>query len=161
MSFRLTSADIHDATRLPEAQVLNGMGYSGGNLSPHLKWDGAPAGAKSFVVTCYDPDAPTGSGWWHWVVADIPADVSELQTGAGASDAALPTGALHTRTDFGKPGYGGAAPPPGPAHRYIFTVHALSIASLGVDREASGALVGFLVHKNALGSASITTTYGG
>jgi Raf kinase inhibitor-like YbhB/YbcL family protein len=158
MTFRLWSRDIKDGARLPEAQVLNGMGYNGGNISPHLAWEGTPAGTESFIVTCYDPDAPTGSGWWHWVVADIPGNVSELSPGAGAS---LPAGAFESRTDFGAPGYGGAAPPPGSPHRYIFTVHALKVKSIGVDRDASGALVGFMAHMNGLGKATITATYGG
>ncbi|MBS0975829.1 YbhB/YbcL family Raf kinase inhibitor-like protein, partial [Serratia rubidaea] len=84
MTFRLYSNDLQDGAAMPEAQVFNGMGYQGENLSPHLAWSGAPAGSKSFVVTLFDPDAPTGSGWWHWVVANIPADVSELPTGAGS-----------------------------------------------------------------------------
>lgn len=159
MAFQLTSRDIKDGNRLPEAQVLNGMGYSGGNTSPHLAWTGAPAGTKSFVVTCYDPDAPTGSGWWHWVVANIPSDVAELPSGAGGTGG-LPAGALQVRTDFGSPGYGGAAPPPGPAHRYVFTVHALKVDKLELDADASPALVGFMVHLNTLGRADIVTVYG-
>jgi Raf kinase inhibitor-like YbhB/YbcL family protein len=158
MTFRLWSRDIKDGARLPETQVLNGMGYNGGNISPHLAWEGVPEGTESFIVTCYDPDAPTGSGWWHWIVADIPANVSELPTGVGAS---LPAGAFESRTDFGAPGYGGAAPPPGAPHRYIFTIHALKVKSIGVDRDASGALVGFMAHMNGLGKATITATYGG
>lgn len=160
MSFQLTSKDIKDGARLPEAQVLNGMGYSGGNTSPHLAWTSAPAETKSFVVTCYDPDAPTGSGWWHWVVANIPANVTELPTGAGGGKGSLPSGALQTRTDFGGAGYGGAAPPPGPAHRYIFTVHALKVEKLDLDADASPALVGFMVHMNTLGKAEMVTVYG-
>jgi Raf kinase inhibitor-like YbhB/YbcL family protein len=161
MAFRIWSRDIEEGARLSEAQVLNGMGHNGGNVSPHLAWEGAPEGTESFVVTCYDPDAPTGSGWWHWVVADIPANVSELPTGTGSGAAALPAGAIETRTDFGAPGYGGAAPPPGAPHRYIFTVHALKVKTIGVDREASAALVGFMANMNGLGKAAITTTYGG
>ena len=158
MTFKLHSRDMRDGGTMAMAQVFNGMGHSGGNVSPHLAWDGAPEGTQSFVVTCYDPDAPTGSGWWHWIVVDIPASVSELAN--GASPNALPHGALETRTDYGKPGYGGAAPPPGRNHRYVFTVHAMKIASVGLDREASGALVGFMAHMNGLGSASMTVTYG-
>src|SRR5215469_9122223 len=111
MSFRLTSKNLKDGGTMPEAQVFNGMGYQGGNLSPHLAWEDAPAGTKSFVVTLYDPDAPTGSGWWHWVLINIPASINELAEGSGSGKDKLPKGALQTRTDFGAPGYGGAAPP--------------------------------------------------
>ena len=159
MAFRIWSNDFKDGAKLPEAQVFNGMGYQGQNLSPHLAWEGAPEGTKSFVITAYDPDAPTGSGWWHWVVANIPADTTELPRGAGSGGASLPAGALQTRTDFGKPGYGGAAPPPGESHRYIFTVHALSVEKLDIDPEASGALVGFMTHMNRIAKASITAIY--
>lgn len=161
MTFTLTSKDIRDGERLPQAQVFNGMGHSGDNLSPHLAWSGAPEGTRSFVVTCFDPDAPTGSGWWHWLVANIPANVTELPTGAGSGKGGLPAGAVQCRTDFGSPGYGGAAPPPGPPHRYIFTVHALKVDRIDVDEQCSGAMVGFNVHFNSLASASITATYGG
>jgi Raf kinase inhibitor-like YbhB/YbcL family protein len=159
MAFKLWSRDIQDGAPLPQAQVFNGMGHSGGNVSPHLAWEGAPAGTESFVLTCYDPDAPTGSGWWHWVVANIPADVAELPTGASGKGL-LPAGALETRTDYGQPGFGGAAPPPGPPHRYVFTIHALKAKTIPVDREASGALVGFMVHMNGIGKATLTATYG-
>lgn len=158
MSFRLSSNDLKEGQRMPEAQVFNGMGYSGGNRSPHLAWDGAPAGTQSFVVTCYDPDAPTGSGWWHWVVINIPASVKELPGGAG-SGKNLPPGALQIRTDFGKPGYGGAAPPAGPDHHYIFTVHALKVPKLDLDEQASPAMVGFMCNFNGLGKATLTATY--
>ena len=160
MSFQLTSNDLKDGTRMPEAQVFNSFGYSGGNTSPHLAWSGAPEGTKSFVVTCYDPDAPTGSGWWHWVVINLPASTKELATGSGGATGKLPAGALQTRTDFGVPGYGGAAPPPGPVHHYIFTVHALKVEKLDLDAQVSGAMVGYMVHMNSLGKASLTVTYG-
>lgn len=160
MTFRLTSRDIRDGERLPRAQVYDGMGHDGENRSPHLAWEGEPEGTRSFVVTCFDPDAPTGSGWWHWLVANIPASVHELPAGAGSAGGRLPPGAVHGRTDFGTPGYGGAAPPPGPAHRYIFTVHALKVDRIDVDEQSSGAVVGFNVHFNVLASASITATWG-
>lgn len=115
MAFRLYSNDLQDGAKMPERQVFNGMGYHGDNLSPHLAWEDAPAGTKSFAITVYDPDAPTGSGWWHWVVANIPANVHELPQGAGSGKPGLPAGAVQTRTDFGKAGYGGAAPPQGKA----------------------------------------------
>ena len=159
MTFRLMSNDFAEGGKLPNAQVLNGMGHNGGNISPHLKWEGAPEGTKSYVVTCYDPDAPTGSGWWHWVVANIPASVRELPAGAGSGKAALPQGAMQTRTDFGEPGYGGAAPPPGGAHRYVFTVHAIGSEALEVSPEASAAYVGFQCHFNSLGKATLSAMY--
>ncbi|ALV92991.1 MULTISPECIES: kinase inhibitor [Pantoea] len=156
---RVFSQDFNDGDKMPERHVFNGMGYTGDNLSPHLAWEDAPEGTKSFVVTCYDPDAPTGSGWWHWVVANLPADVTELAQGAGSGVAALPASAIQTRTDFGQTGYGGAAPPQGESHRYIFTVHAMDTDKIDVDAGASGAMVGFNVHFHALASASITVKY--
>nr|WP_289508275.1 kinase inhibitor [Escherichia coli] len=124
---KLISNDLRDGDKLPHRHVFNGMGYDGDNISPHLAWDDVPAGTKSFVVTCYDPDAPTGSGWWHWVVVNLPADTRVLPQGFGSGLVAMPDGVLQTRTDFGKTGYDGAAPPKGETHRYIFTVHALDI----------------------------------
>lgn len=123
-------------------------------------WPGRRAdGHQSFVVTCYDPDAPTGSGWWHWVVVNLPADTRVLTQGFGSGLVAVPDGVIQTRTDFGKAGYGGAAPPKGETHRYIFTVHALDVERLEVDEDASGAMVGFNVHFHSLASASITAMF--
>ncbi|WP_338562290.1 kinase inhibitor [Erwinia sp. E_sp_B04_7] len=156
---KLISQDFKDGDKLPERQVFNGMGYQGDNLSPHLAWDDVPSGTKSFVVTCYDPDAPTGSGWWHWGVANLSADTRVLPQGAGSGVADLPEGSVQTRTDFGSSGYGGAAPPKGESHRYIFTVYALDVEKLEVDENASGAYLGFNVHFHQLGSASITAMY--
>lgn len=156
---RIYSHNFNDGETMPERHVFNGMGYQGDNISPHLAWDEVPEGTKSFVVTCYDPDAPTGSGWWHWVVANIPAAVTVLPQGAGSGQAALPEEAIQTCTDFGKAGYGGAAPPQGESHRYIFTVHALDVDKIEVDENASGAMVGFNVHFHRLASASITVMY--
>ncbi|MDU4002844.1 kinase inhibitor [Pluralibacter gergoviae] len=156
---KLISHDFNDGDTLPNRHVFSGMGYDGENISPHLAWDDVPPGTKSFVVTCYDPDAPTGSGWWHWIVANLPAATRELAQGAGSGIAWLPDGAIQTRTDFGKAGYGGAAPPKGESHRYIFTVHALDVDSIEVDEGASGAMVGFNVHFHTLGSASVTAMY--
>lgn len=153
MTFTLSSNDITDGGALPDAQV-----YAGGNTSPHLKWSGAPEGTKSYAVTCYDPDAPTGSGFWHWTVANIPADVTELATGAASRG--MPAGAVQGRTDFGEPGFGGAAPPPGHGpHRYIFTVFAVDTDRLDVTPENSGAVFGFNLHFHTLARASITATY--
>lgn len=156
---RLISQDIHEGEKLHNRHVFNGMGYEGDNISPHLAWDEVPPGCKSFAVTCYDPDAPTGSGWWHWVVVNLPADTRVLPQGSGSSLVALPEGAFETRTDFGKAGYGGAAPPKGKTHRYIFTVHALDVEKLDVDEDASGAMVGFNIHFHSLDRASITALY--
>ncbi|MCG0995231.1 kinase inhibitor [Acetobacter indonesiensis] len=161
MAFVLSSPAFTEGAPLPQAQVYNGMGQTGQNLSPALEWKGAPDGTKSFVITVYDPDAPTGSGWWHWVVANIPATVTALPEGAGSGKGGLPEGALQIRTDFGVPGYGGAAPPPGPVHHYVFKVHALDVPNLEVTSDSSPALVGFMVHHHSLGSASLTAVYGG
>ncbi len=159
MAFRLISADLQDGGKLPLAQVFNGMGHEGANLSPHLAWEDPPEGARSFVLTAFDPDAPTGSGWWHWGVIDIPAEVRELPAGAGSEATALPCGAKQTRTDFGMPGYGGAAPPPGPSHRFIFRVRAISAPSLGLDDGASGAMVSAMSGMQSLGEATLTVHY--
>ncbi len=159
MAFTLISHDLKDGQKMPERHVFNGMGYSGENISPHLAWDGVPAGTKSFVITVYDPDAPTGSGWWHWLVANLPADTRSLPQGAGSGLGGLPTQAVQARTDFGKAGYGGAAPPQGDTHRYQFSVHALDVESIEVDENASGAVVGFNLHFHSLGKATLTVTY--
>ncbi len=159
MSFRLLSSELTEAGVLPKAQVFNAMGFDGGNTSPRLAWENAPEGTKSFVVTMYDPDAPTGSGWWHWIVVDIPASATELASGAGSGQASLPAGASQTRNDFGFAGYGGAAPPPGSTHHYILTIHALSVEKLELDPLASGAMVGFLIYMHSLGKATLTVTY--
>jgi len=150
MTFTLTSNDLADGGTLPDAQV-----QAMGNTSPHLAWSAAPEGTKSFAITCFDPDAPTGSGFWHWTVANIPADVSEIPAGGP-----LPDGAVEGRTDFGEPGFGGAAPPPGHGpHRYVFTVFAVGVDQLPVTPEDSGAKYGFNLHFHTLATASITATY--
>jgi hypothetical protein len=158
--FTLTSADVKPNGTLSEQQVYAGFGCSGANVSPGLAWQNPPQGTKSFVVTVYDPDAPTGSGWWHWVVWNIPATAKELPRGAGGAQGQLPAGAVQGRTDFGAPGFGGACPPPGKPHRYVFTVYALKVERLDVPADASPAMVGFMTKANALGSASFTAHYG-
>ena len=163
--FTLKSADIAPGARITDKHVYKGFGCEGGNVSPALEWSGAPAGAKSFAVTMYDPDAPTGSGWWHWVVFNIPASTTKLEQGAGdAGGARLPAGAAQSRTDFGGPGYGGPCPPEGVSlkkpHRYIFTVFALKVDKLDLGPDSSGALVGYMLNANALGKASFTGLYG-
>ena len=158
--FTLRSADVKPGAMLTEQQVFNGFGCSGANVSPQLSWQNAPQGTKSFVLTVYDPDAPTGSGWWHWVVYDIPASTKELPQGAGSGKAPLPDGAKQGRTDFGAPGFGGACPPPGDKpHRYVFTVYALKLDKLDVPADASPAFIGFMTHASSLGSATFTAKY--
>jgi Raf kinase inhibitor-like YbhB/YbcL family protein len=157
----LTSDDIEDGKRLPNAHVADIMGCTGDNQSPHLRWTGAPAETKSFAVTCFDPDAPTGSGFWHWVLFDMPATVTELPRGAGSGDmTGLPGGAIHARNDTGAPGYVGAAPPPGHGeHRYVFAVHALGLPTLGLDASATPAFVGFTLTFNTLARGVIVATF--
>ena len=158
--FTLTSADVKPGATLTEQQVFNGFGCSGANVSPQLSWKDAPAGTKSYVVTVYDPDAPTGSGWWHWVVYDVPATATELAQGAGSGTAALPEGAKQGRTDFGAPGFGGACPPPGDKpHRYVFTIYALKVDRLDAPADAPPALIGYMTRANSLGSAPFTAKY--
>ncbi|QKJ66535.1 YbhB/YbcL family Raf kinase inhibitor-like protein [Deefgea piscis] len=152
--FQLTSQDIQANAPMTQKQEFNGFGCSGANISPQLSWKNAPAGTKSFAITVFDPDAPTGSGWWHWNVVNIPAQVQSIASGA------VPAGALETRTDFGQSGYGGACPPVGDkAHRYIYTVWALDTEKLPVDANASGALVGFMLNQHQLAKAQLTATY--
>jgi len=159
--FTLSSPTLADQQALPYQHVLNGFGCTGGNVSPALAWHNPPEGAKSFAVTVYDPDAPTGSGWWHWVVFNIPADAAGLAEGAGSAGGKLPAGAVQSRTDFGAPGYGGACPPQGHGdHRYVFTVYALDVPALDLAPDSSAALVGFVLGGHTLGKASLTATYG-
>jgi Raf kinase inhibitor-like YbhB/YbcL family protein len=160
--FALELPGIRPNSTLSDAQVFNGFGCSGKNLSPAVKWSGAPAGTRSYAVTLYDPDAPTGSGWWHWLVFDIPASVTALPERAGDADGKLlPAGALQGRTDFGTTGFGGACPPQGDKpHRYIFTVYALKVEKIDVPAGASAAMVGYMLNANQLAKSSITALYG-
>ncbi|AXP02782.1 MULTISPECIES: kinase inhibitor [Pseudomonas] len=156
--FSLTSQDIAENRPLTSREVFQGFGCEGGNTSPELSWSNAPAGTKSYAVTVYDPDAPTGSGWWHWTVVNLPASTKSLPRGVGSN---LPAGAVQGRTDYGQPGFGGACPPVGDKpHRYQFTVWALKVDKLPLDNQASGALVGYMLNANALAKATITSTYG-
>jgi Raf kinase inhibitor-like YbhB/YbcL family protein len=164
MTFTVRSNSFKDGDYLPNAHILSaefGFGCQGNNQSPHLAWSGAPAGTKSFALTCFDPDAPTGSGFWHWLVVNIPADVTQLDVDAGNPTAPkLPQGALQTRTDFGTPGYGGPCPPAGDhPHRYLFTVFAVGTDRLSVTADTSAAVIGFQLHFNTLARAAIMGLY--
>lgn len=155
-SLKVTSQALSKGKTIANAHVFNGMDCKGENISPDLKWEGAPKETKAFAITVFDPDAPTDSGWWHWSIVNIPATVTSLP--AGASSANLPAGAVEGRTDFGKPGYGGPCPPPGKPHRYIFKVYALKDL-IPVDKEASGAMVAFYANHLKLAEGSIEAKY--
>jgi hypothetical protein len=160
-SFRVTSPDLESKGRIAMTHVFNGMGCTGQNISPTLQWSNAPAGTKSFAVTAYDPDAPTGSGWWHWVVYNIPATTTSLQAGAGNSNGrSLPSGAAQGNTDFGSRGYGGPCPPPGKPHHYHFTVFALKVDKIDIPNNSTAAFVGFNLNANKLATARVTGLYG-
>ncbi|MFF4985934.1 YbhB/YbcL family Raf kinase inhibitor-like protein [Streptosporangium saharense] len=155
-AFEVVSDDIAEGGVLPGTHV-----YESGNLSPHLRWSGAPEGTASYAVTCFDPDAPTCSGWWHWLLVDIPAGVTELPRGAGSGDMkGLPEGAFHGRNDYGTFDFGGAAPPPGPPHRYVFAVHALGVASAELTPDQTAAIFSGTVNHHALARAVLTVEYG-
>ncbi|PWC34428.1 phosphatidylethanolamine-binding protein [Azospirillum sp. TSO35-2] len=162
MAFELRSPDFTANTPIPERNVFAGFGCTGGNQSPTLSWSEPPAGTRSLAATVYDPDAPTGSGWWHWVVFNLPVQTRALPAGAGdPAKPALPAGAVQSRTDFGGPGYGGPCPPQGDTpHRYIVTVHALKVESLPLPADASGAMVGFNLNAATIAKATLTARYG-
>jgi Raf kinase inhibitor-like YbhB/YbcL family protein len=159
--FTVLSSDITEGATLAMPQVSGIFGAGGQDVSPQLSWSGFPPETKSFVVTCYDPDAPTGSGFWHWAVLDIPTDVTQLPTNAGSEDGAgLPAGALVVNNDAGRPGYLGAAPPQGHGpHRYIFAVHALSVDQVGVDNTVSNAIAGFNMFGKVIARGVLTAVY--
>ena len=154
----LTSPDVTPGGRIAGEQTFNAGECVGGNVSPTLAWSGAPKGTKSFAVSMDDPDSP-GGGFWHWWVANLPADTTGLPKGAG-SGTGLPAGAVQARNDYGTMGYGGPCPPPGKPHHYQITVYALDVDKLGVDPNASPAVVGFNVHAHTLAKATLTGLYG-
>lgn len=154
-SFTVTSSDITDGQPLPMPQVSGVLGAGGQDVSPQLSWSGFPAETRSFAVTCFDPDAPTASGFWHWALADIPADVTELESSANP-----PTGAISVRNDAGSTGYVGAGPPPGHGpHRYVFAVHAVDVEKLGIDGSVTPAILGFNLFGHTIARALLVATY--
>lgn len=157
-SFTLSSPDIVDGRPLTKQQEFSGFGCNGDNISPALAWSNPPKGTQSYAITVYDPDAPTGSGWWHWTLVNLPVSVKSLPRNVGKN---LPVGAVEGRTDYGKPGFGGACPPVGDKpHRYQFTVWALKVDKLPIDNQSSGALVGYMLNANSLAKATLTSPYG-
>lgn len=159
-NFTLISKDL--GGQLSDQQVFSGFGCTGKNISPLLLWKNAPSNTRSFAITVYDPDAPTGSGWWHWIVFNIPATVTQLAADAGnpAKDFA-PKGSIQSVTDYGKPGFGGACPPVGDKpHRYVFTVYALKVEKLELESTSPPAMVGYYLNQNALAKASLISYYG-
>ncbi len=161
--FSLSSSDLEANGSIGLKHVFNGFGCEGENISPALSWSQPPPQTQSFALLVHDPDAPTGgSGWWHWLMVDIPVSSSRLTTGAGRSNGSgLPPGARQIRSDYGTPGWGGPCPPVGNApHRYTFTLHALKVKTLELPPDPSAALVGFMVNSQSLGKASFTSFYG-
>ena len=160
-AFKLTSTDI-PAGKFGNDQVFNGFGCSGKNVSPALSWSGVPDGTKSLALTVYDPDAPTGSGWWHWVVINIPVTATGLPNGAGgANSKTLPAGSRQIRNDFSAAQYGGPCPPKGDSpHRYIFTLYALNVPKIDLPADASAAYAGFNIRASALGQTRLNATFG-
>ena len=159
--FKLTSKDVKEGGVIADKFVFNSFGCTGGNVSPSLEWSNPPAGTKSFALMVHDPDAPTGSGFWHWVVYNIPADARSLAAGAGAAPSTtLPKGSVQSATDFGVPGWGGPCPPPGSGvHHYRFMLLALSVEKLELPANATAAFVGFNARGNLLGEATLTGLY--
>ena len=161
--FSLESPDINQRKPITNKYVFNGFGCSGENVSPALVWMSPPADAKSYALMVHDPDAPTGgSGWWHWIVVNIPKSTIGLQQGAGDPVLKkLPTGAVQVRTDFGTAGWGGPCPPVGDKpHRYVFTLYALGVEKLDIPNDATAALAGFMINSNAIAKATLTARYG-
>ena len=159
-SFTATSEDFTDGSALAATFAFAGAADGAQNRSPQLSWTDAPEATKSYVVTCFDPDAPTPSGFWHWVLVDLPATTTSLAQGAGTAGGALPGGAFHVRNDWSGRDYGGCYPPDGDRpHRYYFVVHAVDVESLGLDDDASAAVVSFNLAFHTLARAQLVGTF--
>lgn len=156
---KVASQSIKNGQTISNSYVFNSFGCSGENKSPQVSWQKGPTGTKFYAVTIYDPDAPTGSGWWHWLVVNIPSTVLELPEGASKNSQLLPAGSLETRTDFGSPGYGGPCPPAGDkAHRYYIKVFALK-EKINVEKDSSGAMVGYSINANKIAEGQVMGRY--
>lgn len=160
--FSLRSPQMKAGDRMAMQQVFDGFGCTGSNISPELRWNGVPAGTKSLALTVYDPDPPTGSGWWHWLIFNIPPQTTRLPANAGDLKAKLaPPGSVQSRTDFGREGYGGPCPPAGDKpHHYIFTLFALDVAQLPLEKNTPAAMVGFNLNQHTIGKAQMTMLFG-
>jgi Raf kinase inhibitor-like YbhB/YbcL family protein len=159
--FTLGSSQMQDGGKMAMEQVFDNFGCTGKNISPELHWSGLPEGTKSLALTIYDPDAPTGSGWWHWLIFNIDPQTKGLPANAGNVDAHLaPTGSVQGRNDFGFTGYGGPCPPAGKPHHYIITLFALNVEKLPLDETASAALVGYNLNAHAIAKARMTVLFG-
>lgn len=161
--FELTSPNVGAGKIIQQRYVYNGLGCSGGNASPALSWKNPPASTKSFAVTVFDPDSPTGgAGFWHWMVVNLPATMTGLAQGDGALHSThLPTGASQIRTDFGVEGWRGPCPPVGAKpHHYQFTVYALKVEHLAIPADATASMAGFMINQAAIGKAGLIARYG-
>ncbi|MCB9201750.1 MAG: YbhB/YbcL family Raf kinase inhibitor-like protein [Flavobacteriales bacterium] len=154
-TFTLMSNDL--GGQATNNQIYNGFGCTGNNISPDLHWINPPEGTQSYAITMYDPDAPTGSGWWHWIVFNIPSTVSQIPSDAGKIENQLmPKEAIQSITDYGTYGFGGACPPKGDGfHRYIITIHALKVSEFDFNKDVNPALVGYYINSNTIGKASL------
>jgi Raf kinase inhibitor-like YbhB/YbcL family protein len=159
--FRLMSPAWHEGGSVPQENLFNGSGCGGANVSPEFHWSGAPSGTRSFAITIFDPDAPSGDGWWHWVVFNIPGAVFELPAGAGGRGSrGLPPGSVQCRNDYGEWGYGGPCPPPGSTHRYMVRVYALNVEKLPFGSETPPAKVAKQIQAHSIGVAQLIVKFG-
>ena len=159
--FRLISSEWHEGGSVPQENVFSGSGCAGANISPEFHWSDAPSGTKSFAITIFDPDAPTGGGWWHWVIFNIPRTVSELPAGAGSKESKrLPPASVQCQNDYGEPGYGGPCPPAGSTHRYLVRVYALNVEKLPFGSETPPGKMAKQIEEHSIGVAKVMVRFG-